>query len=124
MRMSLSILLLGLALACGPKTQKLGAPQPAQLPVTALEDLLQRPDAFKGKVVAIQGRIGAVGCTDCGGVLVSDQTWRLSVEPENPKAFSIPAQAGARIQAWGRVQVEQEKGGAFVELKARGVEIR
>lgn len=119
-----SILLLGLALACGPKTQKLGAPRPAQITATTLEDLLQHPDAFKDKVVAIEGRIGAIGCTDCGGVLVSDKTWRLSVEPEDPKAFSIPAQAGARIQAWGRVQVEQEKGGSFIELKARGVEIR
>lgn len=119
-----TLFLLGLALACGPRSQKLGDPRPPQLAVTKLEDLLQRPEAFKDKEVAIEGRIGSVGCVDCGGVLVTDRTWRLSVEPENPKAFSIPAKAGARIQAWGLVQVEQEKGGATVELKARGVEIR
>lgn len=127
----------------GEQVERLGKPaDPKASPVT-ISDVLQNPERYKGQLVALEGRIGAVGCLDCGGVIVTDKTWRLPVEPVNSQEFRIPVKQGAPIKAWGIVHVEnlgeqKAEGGeaktkeheavhaalGLVEVKAYGVEIR
>lgn len=114
---------LGLLLACGAKARRLGEAPPSGIATVTMAELLQKPEAFRDRPVLVEGRIGSLGCADCGGVLLTDKTWRLSVEPEDPKAFRIPVEQGARLRAWGRLHVESESGKTFVELKAKGVEL-
>lgn len=110
--------------ACHRGQSTLGQPMDRTAQTVKLAELMEHPNAYQGKLVRVEGRIGKGGCVDCGGVLLADKTWRLSVEPEDPKAFTIPTRTGARLVAWGVVSVEPQKEGApFVELKARGVEL-
>lgn len=131
----------------------LGKPVDSEAKAVELSDIVQNPAAYRDEIIVTEGRIGALGCVDCGGVIVTDKTWRLSVEPENPQEFRIPLKPGARIKVWGVVHVEgggeeaeeksetkheEEEAGmneseehkgegtelAIVELKARGVEIQ
>lgn len=128
----------------------LGEPAGPQARSARIGDIVQNPRAYRDQVVVVEGRIGAVGCVDCGGVIVTDKTWRLPVEPEDPSKFRIPVKQGAAIKVWGVVHVEgaeEEKAEAnegsneaaeaesekheaeevelgLVEIKARGVEIR
>lgn len=123
--------------------ERLGEPLDPQARAVSISDVLQNPKQYEGQLVVLEGRIGAVGCLDCGGVIVTDKTWRLPVEPVNSQEFRIPVKQGAPIKAWGIVHVEklgEEKaeGGeamtkehearhaalGLVEVKAYGVEIR
>ena len=118
----------------------LGTPAPANTPTATIEQLVSDKSLI-GKTVVIEGTVGGVGCADCGGVLVTDKTWRILVEPEDTTKFKIPAHSGAKIRAWGVVQVDDEEGEekaktgdkkaeggekkpevASIALKARGVE--
>lgn len=76
---------------------------------------------------------------DCGGVTVVDKTWRISVEPQDPSIFRIPANTGSKIRAWGIILVgggeegeqgeevgqkeQEESEETEVVFKAKGVEI-
>lgn len=119
----------------------LGTPAPANTPTATIEQLVSDKSLI-GKTVVIEGTVGGVGCADCGGVLVTDKTWRILVEPEDTTKFKIPAHSGAKIRAWGVVRVDDEEGEekekaggakkaeagekkpevASIALKARGVE--
>lgn len=105
--------LLGFALAVGAcsknedKKLPLGRPMPADTPTATIEQVT-KDKSFIGRTVAVEGRVGGVGCTDCAGVLVTDKTWRLLVEPEDKTKFQIPANSGARIRVWGFVVVEND----------------
>lgn len=131
------ILALGAALvACTGKDGKvLGAPVPADAEKTTIEAVLKDTARYAGRVIAIEGQVGGIGCADCGGVLVTDKTWRMLVEPEDKEKFKIEPRPGARIRAWGVLGVEASEGekkpgdapaepktAATLELKARGVE--
>lgn len=106
--------LLGLALAVGAcsksedKKQPLGSPMPANTPSATIEQVT-KDKSFIGRTVAVEGRVGGVGCADCAGVLVTDKTWRLLVEPEDKTKFQIPANSGARVRVWGTVVVENDE---------------
>jgi len=120
-----------------------GEPVAPQAIVARIQDIVQNQQAYRDKIVVAEGRIGAVGCLDCGGVIVTDKTWRLPVEPEDPSKFRIPVKRGAPIKVWGVVHVEGAEEGSretaetesekheaeqaelsLVEIKATGVEIR
>lgn len=123
--------------------ERLGEPLDPQARAVSVSDVLGNPERYKGQVVVLEGRIGAVGCLDCGGVIVTDKTWRLPVEPVNSQEFRIPVKQGAPIKIWGIVHVEnlgEETGKSgeamtkehearhaelgLVQVKAYGVEIR
>ena len=139
-----------LVLGCRNEPKVLGEAAPAGIERATLEEILQDKAGYAGKVVLIEGRAGGLGCADCGGILVTDRTWRMLVEPENPSLFRIEPRKAVPVRAWGVVRVEgseaeegaeaeeagdreaAEEGDAAhaklhqdlgnVELKARGVE--
>ena len=76
-------------------------------------------DKWRDKKVVFEGTVGKGGCTDCGGVVVSDKTWRIGVEPEDSSKFRIPPRAGARLKVWGTLGIS---GNGFREVKAHRVE--
>lgn len=123
-----AILAIGTTLAaCSDKDAKqLGVHMPPDVERATIEAVLKDTKRYAGRVIAIEGQVGGVGCADCGGVLVTDKTWRMLVEPEDKEQFRIEPRAGARIRAWGVVGVEsseqQAETKATLELKARGVE--
>lgn len=103
----------------------LGKPIDPQAKAVKMGDILENSRAYRDKLVLVEGRIGAVGCGDCGGVIVTDKTWRLPVEPENPSEFRIPVKKGAPIKVWGVVRVgagDADLG--LVQLRARGAEVQ
>lgn len=98
--------------ACGTREEKkppLGAPIPTNTPTATIEQVT-KDKSLVGRTVAVEGRVGGVGCADCGGVLVTDKTWRLLVEPQDKTKFQIPANSGARVRVWGVVEIEDEEG--------------
>lgn len=103
--------------------QSFGKPADPQAAAVKMQDLLAKPAEYKGKLVVLEGRIGAVGCTDCGGVLVTDKTYRIPVEPENPSEFKLPVKAGALIKVWGVVAAADGDPNS-VQIKARGATIQ
>lgn len=76
-------------------------------------------DKWRDKKVVFEGTVGKGGCADCGGVVVTDKTWRIGVEPEDPSKFRIPTRPGARLKVWGILGIS---GNGFREVKAQRVE--
>lgn len=117
MRRAATLLLLGacsfaalLAVGGGTQPTMLGDPPPAGIERASLQTILQDKARFAGKTVLIEGRAGGIGCADCGGILVTDETWRMLVEPEDPSRFRIEPRQGVRVRAWGIVDVEGAEG--------------
>lgn len=87
-----------------------------------MKDLLDKPAEYKGKLVVLEGKIGAVGCVDCGGLIVTDKTYRLPIEPEHSDEFKLPVKTGALIKFWGVVaQAEGDPNGVQVLVKGATV---
>lgn len=125
--MSRTTWLLAIALAVGAcgksegKKPPLGAPMPSNTPSATIEQVT-KDKSFVGRTVAVEGRVGGVGCADCGGVLVTDKTWRLLVEPQDKTKFQIPPNSGARVRVWGVVDVEDDEGEEHEAKEAAGGE--
>lgn len=85
----------------------------------SVQDLVKQ-DRLKDQKVLFEAAVSKVGCVGCGGVIVSDKTWRISVCPENPAQFKIPTRAGTRLKIWGVLSVVND----FREVKAQRVEIQ
>jgi hypothetical protein len=107
---TLGAFIIGLALAgCKQEAKRLGDPPPGGVEAVSIQVLLRDQARYAGRTVVIEGRVGGVGCVDCGGILVTEGTWRLPVEPADKQAFRIPARAGARLRVWGVLEVEAPK---------------
>lgn len=104
-----SIALAGIVAGCRAEPQQLGDPVPAGTERVTLQEIQQNKATYAGRTVVIEGRVGGIGCADCGGVLVTEGTWRLLVEPMDKQRFRIEPKAGARVRAWGLVKVEGEE---------------
>lgn len=112
------------ALGCskaGEKKRPLGEPVPATATMVTIQQVVEDRSLI-GKTVVIEGRVGGVGCGDCGGVLVTDKTWRVLVEPEDKTRFQIPADNGARIRVWGVVEIEDDEGEEHEEGEEAGAD--
>ena len=75
-------------------------------------------DTWRDRKIVFDGIVGKGGCADCGGVVVTDRTWRIGVEPVDPSKFRIPARAGARLKVWGVLEIS----GEFRQVRAERVE--
>ncbi len=80
---------------------------------------LAREDRWRDQKVLFEGLVAKVGCVGCGGVILADRTWRISVEPEDSSKFRIPRRTGARLRVWGVLRVGQD---GFREVKAHRVQ--
>lgn len=101
----------------GEKNKPLGEPVPATATKVTIQQVVE-DRSLVGKTVVLEGRVGGVGCVDCGGVLVTDKTWRVLVEPEDKTRFQIPANSGARVRVWGVVEIENDEGEEHEEGEA------
>ena len=110
-----------IASGCTSRTEAseaLGSVQsPESYAPATIQDLAQL-DKWRDKKIVFEGVVGQVGCADCGGVVVTDKTWRIGVEPEDPGKFKIPARAGARLKTWGVLEIS----GEFRQVRAQRVE--
>lgn len=109
------------AFGCTSRTEAseaLGSVQSSDSYSPATVQEVAQLDKWRGKKVVFEGTVGKGGCTDCGGVVVSDKTWRIGVEPEDPSKFRIPARAGARLKVWGVLEIS----GEFRQVRAERVE--
>lgn len=97
---------------------------PAEIPEgyqrTRVQDLVEDDKQWRDRDIYFEGAISKIGCGGCGGVIVADKTWRLSVEPADPSQFRIPVKTGARLKIWGVMRVTED---GFREVKAHRVEI-
>lgn len=86
--------------------------------MTAIKDIVQRPQDYDGKTVTVKGKITLVCETGCWFNL-QDEGATIYTDLE-PSGFAIPQNAGKKAVAEGRVSIESGK----LTLTARGVEIR
>ena len=84
---------------------------------TTIQDLVKM-DRLKDQKVLFEAVVSKVGCQACGGVIVADKTWRISVCPEDPAQLKIPTRAGTRLRIWGTLTIVND----FREVKAERVE--
>ena len=99
-------------------SQGLGSIESAESYSPATVQELAQIDKWRGKKIVFEGVVGKVGCADCGGVVVTDKTWRIGVEPDDPSKFHIPARAGAPVKIWGVLEIS----GEFRQVRAHRVE--
>lgn len=124
-RMAIAVLLSGAMAGAVGSTSRAEAKEvlgPAAAPdgyaSASVQDLVKL-DRLKDQKVLFEAAVSKVGCVGCGGVIVADKTWRISVCPEDPGKFKIPTRAGARLKIWGVLTVVN----GFREVKAQRVEI-
>ncbi len=119
-----------IAFGCTSRTEAsdaLGSVQSPESYSSATVQEVAQLDKWRGKRIVFEGVVGKAGCADCGGVVVTDKTWRIGVEPEDPSKFHIPVRAGARLKVWGVLEISGEfrqVRAARVEFLDRGVEKR
>ena len=85
----------------------------------SIQDLVKQ-DRLKDQKVLFEAVVSKVGCVGCGGVIVADKTWRISVCPDDSSKFKIPTRAGTRLRIWGVLSVVN----GFREVKAQRLEIQ
>lgn len=109
------------AFGCTSRTEAseaLGSVQSPESYSPATVQEVAQLDKWRGKKIVFEGVVGKVGCADCGGVVVTDKTWRIGVEPDDPSKFHIPTRAGARLKVWGVLEIS----GEFRQVRAARVE--
>ena len=86
--------------------------------MTAIKDIVMRPQDYEGKTVTVKGNITLVCETGCwfnledeGATIYTDLA---------PSGFAIPQNVGKKAIAEGKISVESGR----LTLTARGVEIR
>lgn len=99
-------------------SQGLGSVESPESYSPAIVQEVAQTDKWRGKKIVFEGVVGKVGCADCGGVVVTDKTWRIGVEPDDPSKFHIPARAGAPVKIWGVLEIS----GEFRQVRAHRVE--
>lgn len=109
------------AFGCTSRTtasEALGSVQSPESYSPATVQEVAQLDTWRDRKIVFDGIVGKGGCADCGGVVVTDRTWRIGVEPADPSRFRIPARAGARLKIWGVLEIS----GDFRQVRAEQVE--
>lgn len=132
---SLAALIVTLMAACSRagEPKQFGEPIGADSPRVSLEELVAKPEAYKGKTVVVDGLFGGA-CGD-GDFFFKDKLEIIEAEPPRPEVNSL--KKGTPIRLYGLVKVrrraareasekgeKEETGEASVRIVGKGVELR
>ena len=99
-----------------------GEHAPADTPKMTLSELVKNPDAYKGKMLLVEGTLGDV-CSDGDDFYFKDKFDLIEVVPPRGKDLPYKEAKGKPITVYGKVLVRHRGDETDVRMEAAGVTI-
>ena len=116
---ALALLMLWIGTAVAQPVQ-FGDAAPKDAPKIALAELIKSADAYKGKLVQVEGTLVDV-CADGDDFYFKDKFDLIEVEPPAGAELPYGSKKGSRITVYGTVRVRHRGNDVDVRIEAKGV---